>query len=129
MTIALFATQAPGAATLRDNVDRSVVHLNLNPGSWAIFGKVAVANYDGDPQNAQVLLRTFGGVLIDRTAVHVPEDGCSDSIAVQGVFKADEDRRIEMLCATFKGNAQLGSLIAIQVDAAWRPQGSSPQSD
>lgn len=95
--------------------------------SFAIFGKVVIENFDGDPQNASVELRFdlvgsgVGSFLIDTTSVRISGDS-AQSVSVEGVLAlprpeiTSRKARVFIRCNTFKGRANLAQLIALAID-------------
>ena len=118
MSTAIFKTQ-PYAMSLHNFNEVSVLKIVLDYGTWVVFGRAVIGNYDGDPQNAHAKLRAFGaGDIIDYIDVRISDDACAESVKLQGIFKAEKGQQVEMVCETYKGNVHDGSLIAIQVDSA-----------
>jgi hypothetical protein len=66
-------TNNPGPIALNHQGSTFVAEVTLSEGSWLIFAKVDIANFDGDPQNAtaQLLVVTQDPpVEIDRNEAH-----------------------------------------------------------
>lgn len=92
--------------------------LKLPAGSWAIFGKVAIWNSDGDPQNTAAYLYATSGtaqLLLDKIDVRIP-GGCSESISLLGNPEVQKQDEIQIRCSTYNGGAAESRLIAIQID-------------
>jgi hypothetical protein len=105
-----------------------VVQLQLPPlppgpppqvGRYVLFGKVVIANRDGDPQNASARMITDGAIELDRVDVRIAEQGQNDrqTITLLGHFTQNVGRPIiDIRCATFDGEASQADLYAIRVD-------------
>ena len=118
MSIAAFNVPIDqGPVSLQHFGDTIVVCIQLRHGNWAIFGKVAVSNSDGDSQNAGVkLFAQDASRTLDSSDVRIPGGGIQ-SVSVEGTLTVDKDTDfVHISCATFNGHAQEAQLIAISVD-------------
>ncbi len=122
MGVALVAKQPVVATPLTNFHDTPLVRLTLGYGDWVVLGRVVFRNADGDPQDAtaQLVATTAAGavgVTLDDIRVRVPDGGGMQCVELQATYEArNRTSRVEMNCATYKGTASDGSLIAMQVD-------------
>jgi hypothetical protein len=106
--------------------DVEVAFFDLDVGAWVIFGRAVVANMDGDKQ--YVAAKIFAanipaapgapfppGVIIDHVRLYVDGD-TEHCLTAQVTLKSRQRKRISLACASFKGYARFGSLIAFKVD-------------
>jgi hypothetical protein len=114
---AKFAVSASNNASFNLNNfnDVLIVKLKLNPGSWVVMARVVLYNYDGDLQTLGAKLVHDANVVIDRVDIwaNARSEGC---VYLQGTLTTKRDETIELICSTYKGMAQSGSLIAFDVD-------------
>jgi len=87
-----------------------VLTLNVPAGTYAISGKVSVANLDSVDQTASCVLITG-----DTTSVKLGA-GTAQEISMLDVGTFDIDTAITLSCATSNGNAMDGVLAAIEVE-------------
>jgi len=87
-----------------------VLALNVPAGTYAISGKVSVANLDSVDQTASCVLITG-----DTTSVKLGA-GTAQEISMLDVGIFDVDTAITLSCATFNGSAAEGVLSAIEVE-------------
>ncbi len=114
-----YANSDQGGQALLNNNDVVLLRLGLSmPGTYLVFGRVMVANGDGDAQaaSARSCIRD-GSDLVDRADVRIPGDA-SQTIHLQGTARVDAGRAelVDIRCSTFRGYAGESSLLAIQVD-------------
>jgi hypothetical protein len=104
-----------GSVTL-DNSFPVVASVTVPAGSYLIFGKAELLNFDGSDQDASCALSTG-----DTTTVRLGgavSAGCNESISVQDTaVNVPGGTTITMTCATFNGSARTTKLTAIPVDA------------
>jgi hypothetical protein len=87
-----------------------VLTLNVPAGTYAISGKVSVANLDSVDQTASCVLITG-----DTTSVKLGA-GTAQEISMLDVGIFDVDTAITLSCATSNGSAAEGVLSAIEVE-------------
>ncbi len=104
-----------------------IVEITLpEEGDYVIFGKVSIANWDGDYQDATAtLLSKSGAQILDQTVVrlgkafgslNVNTQDNQQCFHVQAPFRAPKiNETIQIICATYNGSALYGSLIALSV--------------
>ena len=104
-----------GSMNLNNFNDVLMVKMKLEPGNWVIKARVVLYNRDSDDQNVSARIVHDANVVIDRLDIGVGEYwvGC---IYLQGTLATERDETIELICSTYKGSAQSGSLIAFDVD-------------
>lgn len=94
--------------------------LKIEGGSYVIFGRVAICNFDGDAQNAFVQLTARdGSVILDKVEMHLKGNADWECFSVQGVYTlpdGQDEEIIDLRCGTYRGYRNHVSLIAIQVD-------------
>jgi len=110
-----------GSAILRKFALTSVVQLPefTDGGFFVIFGKVTLANHDGDPQDAHVQLRLGGegGVVLDETFVRIAGSGDANRqcASVQSELKeVPTGGTVDIACGTFDGVALQAKLTVLE---------------
>jgi hypothetical protein len=99
--------------------DTVLTRVRLTRGRHVVFGKAALLNFDGDPQNATVSLITKdGAVVLTEMDVRIERngDGHTQSVAVRALLGADDSDFVDLRCTTFNGDASDAVLMAIPVD-------------
>jgi len=107
--------QQSGIAPLNNFADVIVVKLELEKGSWVIFGRALVDNFDSDPQDIAARIIHDANVIIDGIGIHA-DGGTRHCLAVQATLRSNRAETVVLLCSTYKGIAEYGSLIAFKVD-------------
>jgi hypothetical protein len=82
-------TPTDGVPTLlNNNIDTVVARIQLFSGTWVIFGKVVIANFDGDPQNANAqMLAQDSNIILDQADFRIPGgNSFGQCIAMQGTL-------------------------------------------
>jgi hypothetical protein len=102
---------------LANFTDVYVAGVILEAGAWVIIGRATVFNEDGDRQNVTARLVRDANVIIDNVSIYAPE-GETHCLAVQATLKLRRPETVTLMCNTFKGFAECGSLIAFKVDDA-----------
>lgn len=99
------------------------VDLELGQGHYAVFGKVVVANTDGEPRNARVRLRLSDHPdgpfsVLDESAVRLAPQGEADHLTVSVQWRAYVTgiERLDIGCATHRGTAGNARLTAVRID-------------
>jgi hypothetical protein len=111
--------------------DYAVAGFKLEAGAWVIFGRAVVTNGDGDAQWVSSKIMVFDDppdpdlpnpapVTIDHVRLYA-DGGTSHCLTAQATLKARQRKLISFTCATFKGEATFGSLIAFKVDDISQP--------
>jgi hypothetical protein len=95
--------------------DMLIVKMKLNPGNWVINARVVLYNHDGDLQTVGARIVHDASVVIDRVDIWASAfwEGC---VYLQGTLATKRDETIELICSTYKGSAESGSLIAFDVE-------------
>jgi hypothetical protein len=104
-----------GTAILNKFADNIVAKLHLETGSWVIFGRVFVANLDGDKQYATVRLVHDANVDLDSVVQYI-ESWDHVCYSMHGMLNVREKETITLNCNTYYGTAQDASIVAIKVD-------------
>jgi hypothetical protein len=98
-----------------------VVRILVNQGQQNILviGKVVIANFDGDSQNANVRLTSQDGrIEIDRADVRIPGGG-SQVVVVDGWIRPPDllpNDIVDLRCSTFAGAAKKARLNVFGAD-------------
>ena len=95
--------------------------LKIEGGSYVIYGRVVIGNFDGSPQKvfAQLTVRD-GSVILDKVEFFLESGPIFDCISVQGVYTlpdGQDEEIVDLRCGTYHGYQECVSLIAISVDA------------
>src|SRR5262249_12181211 len=107
--------QQSGIASLHNFAEVIVVKLELEKGSWVIFGRVLVDNFDSDQQDITARIIHDANVIID--GINIYADGKTrHCLAVQATLRSNRAETVVLVCSTYKGIAEYGSLIAFKVD-------------
>src|SRR5262249_12383097 len=107
--------QQSGIAQLRNFADVIVVKLELEKGCWVIFGRVLVDNFDSDQQTIAARIIHDANVIIDGIEIYADEKTRA-CLAVQATLRSTRAETVVLVCSTYKGIAEYGSLIAFKVD-------------
>ncbi|MEU6587283.1 hypothetical protein [Nocardia sp. NPDC046763] len=121
-----FATQNPGrrVAGLHHFNYEPLCRLAVAPvgggkapaGDYLVFGRVVIANFDDDFQDATARITAYDGtVLIDEATIRV-SSGLRVAVSLQGTIHLDSETILDLNAGTYEGEAGQASLIAIQVD-------------
>jgi hypothetical protein len=95
-------------------------------GSYVVFARVVIGNFDSDAQNATVRVTHSDGDVIDRVDIRIPGSPDLDffncAVSLQGTLAVDTDSPevMELRCQTFRGFAQQCSLFAVEVGVLLR---------
>jgi hypothetical protein len=98
--------------------EQTIIRLGVGPGTYLVFGRVVVANNDGDRQDVQARMTSKdGSALIDSVRVRLPPGLASQTLALQGtlVVQPNDKDVIDIRCSTFRGFASQSSLFTIEV--------------
>ena len=99
-----------------DNSFPVVASVTVPAGSYLIFGKTELLNFDGSDQDGICKLST-GDTMTIRLGAAVSA-GCNESVSVQDTaLNVPDGTTITMTCATFNGGARTTKLTAIAVNA------------
>jgi hypothetical protein len=113
--LAFHATQ-PALLNLNHFADVIAVKLELEKGGpWVIIGRAIVHNHDGDYQAVTAKLVHDANVVIDNVKIWAPGK-TRYCVALQTTLKSTRPETIELVCNTFDGDVEFGSLIAFNVD-------------
>jgi hypothetical protein len=98
----------------------TVVTLDLPTGSYALFGKVVVANGDGSPQSVTCTLSTGESALVrldgyDTNGTGITTDVYSQVISLQDLLSLASPGTVSMTCNGFGASATSAKITAIQV--------------
>ena len=106
------------SVSLRNEDTTTVASVTVPAGSYLIFGKTALINYDA---NAQIANCGLSAALGDFTFVALSglaAGGSEQSVSVQSIaLNVQDGTTITMNCSTYNGAAQSTKLTAIAVDA------------
>lgn len=119
MSVALISQPTDQGPEALHNFTETIVHsIALTSGKWVVFGKVVVANSDGDAQNVSVKLRSHQSTVLDKVDLRIPGGSVGQSISLEAALTAPDATiiRIDITCSTFAGQAYEAQLIAISVD-------------
>ena len=100
---------------LNQFADVIVVKLELEKGSWVIFGRALVDNFDSDNQTIAARIIHDANVIIDEIDIFAGEK-TRHCLAVQATLRSNRAETVVLVCSTYKGIAEYGSLIAFKVD-------------
>jgi hypothetical protein len=106
-----------GAAVSLNNFhDEVCAKLELTEGKYALVGRVAVYNVDGDSQGATAKLVHDRNVVLDQVELVRLLSVESSCISLQALFEAAGNETITIEANTYDGFAYDASLVAIKVD-------------
>ena len=117
-------TKIAGVVGLKNFRDRTVLKAHLDPGSWALFGRVVIYNHDGDGQGATARLvveeKQKDDQEIDVVGSYISEyhENC---FSLFGVVKVQlrEGATVRLKCNTYDGAAKSGAILAIKTDSVF----------
>ena len=109
------AYMAGGNVDLHNHTETPVASIQLQAGSYALFGKAELQNLDGDNQNGYCKLST-GDVTPVRlgwsiTSPRIP-------VSVQDLLVLDAPGTATLYCSTYDGRARYGRITALKVGEA-----------
>jgi len=83
--------------------------------NFAEVGRVLVDNFDSDQQDITARIIHDANVIID--GINIYADGKTrHCLAVQATLRSNRAETVVLVCSTYKGIAEYGSLIAFKVD-------------
>lgn len=95
------------------------------PGYWLLIGRVTVSNQDGDVQKASAQISRLVGtptgtvlqpIVTDDLAEGIPGKSDHCFYLQAAVVTESEGETFSLLCGTYAGQADWGSLFALKVD-------------
>ncbi|GAA3113702.1 hypothetical protein GCM10010520_67210 [Rhizobium viscosum] len=93
-----------------------ILSIQLATGSWMLIGRVLVANTDGDPQLATAAFKVRSALTFPDRLDRTINANSLFTFPLMGVLDLPSDDTVDLVAATFEGEAVHCSIMAVPVD-------------
>lgn len=107
-----------GSAALNNHIPAAVITQQLQPGSYALFGRADLFNHDGDEQYGSCRFSLGNEGTIRLGAFNSGSDTLT--ITVQDTVVLTQPGTVTFACSTYNGNATNGQVTIIRTGAVYR---------